>query len=66
MKWVTKVQDVFSLGKVLALGVIVVCGFWALFSGQRENLRAPFDGSYFKPGDIALSFYSGIFSFAGW
>lgn len=66
VKWVAKVQDAFSFGKVLALGVIVVCGVIAFFDPKYDNLSDPFYGSYTEPGRIALSFYSGIFSFAGW
>ncbi|XKL68350.1 hypothetical protein PGB90_003841 [Kerria lacca] len=66
VKWVTKVTDVFSLGKVLALVVIIIFGMVSLIQGNFSNLEKPLEGTNYNPGYIALSFYSGIFSFAGW
>ncbi|KAK7580606.1 hypothetical protein V9T40_001235 [Parthenolecanium corni] len=66
VKWVTKITDLFSLGKVLALFVIVLFGFIAFFRGDTTNLHQPMAGSNFHASAISLSFYSGLFSFAGW
>lgn len=66
VKWVTKVQDVFSLGKVLALVCIVVVGFWSLIKGEYLNLENAMEDTKYEPGMVALAFYSGMFSFAGW
>lgn len=66
VKWVTRLQDVFSTAKVLALVCIVVVGFWALIQGQSLDSESIMEGTKYSPGEIALAFYSGMFSFAGW
>ncbi|XP_054282679.1 Y+L amino acid transporter 2 [Macrosteles quadrilineatus] len=66
VKWATRVQDVFTATKILALVVIVLAGLWFLLSGETGNVSKPFEGTNFEPGYIALSFYSGLFSYAGW
>lgn len=66
VKWATRVQDLFTGTKLLALVVIVVAGLWALGAGKTENLQHPFQDTTTSPGYLALSFYSGLFSYAGW
>ncbi|RWS22264.1 large neutral amino acids transporter small subunit 2-like protein [Leptotrombidium deliense] len=66
VKWVTSVQNTFTLAKVFALFVIIVVGVIALFSDGNQNFEDPFKGTTSSPGYIALSFYSGLFSYAGW
>lgn len=67
VKWVTKVTDTFSICKVLALVVIIVFGVVTLIRGNySESIRNPFYGSETSASNLALSFYSGLFSFAGW
>ncbi|XP_067006782.2 Y+L amino acid transporter 2 [Anabrus simplex] len=66
VKWATRVQDIFTGTKMLALVIIVIAGAWCLGSGQTENLQSPFVGSTTSPGHIALAFYSGLFSYSGW
>eukprot|EP00088_Acartia_fossae_P009801 TRINITY_DN14808_c0_g1_i11.p1 TRINITY_DN14808_c0_g1~~TRINITY_DN14808_c0_g1_i11.p1 ORF type:complete len:504 (-),score=55.78 TRINITY_DN14808_c0_g1_i11:477-1988(-) len=66
VKWTTRIQDAFSIMKVLALVVIILAGFIYLGSGHFHNLEAPFQDSKTNPGQIVLAFYSGLFSFAGW
>lgn len=66
VKLVTRVQDIFTATKVLALVVIVLAGLWHLVYGHTSNFSKPFEGTNYEPGLIALSFYSGIFSYAGW
>lgn len=66
VKWVTRLQDVFSMTKVLALVCIVFVGFWALIEGQSLDSGNIMEGTNYNPGEVALAFYSGMFSFAGW
>ncbi|XP_059469406.1 large neutral amino acids transporter small subunit 1 [Neocloeon triangulifer] len=66
VKLVTKVQDVFVGAKILALGIIIVAGLVFLCQGNLQNLSQPMEGSSLEPASIALSFYSGLFSYAGW
>ncbi len=68
VKWATRVQDIFTLAKIIALVVIIICGVVYLMQGNTQNLSYPesFEGTSTSPGHIALAFYSGLFSYAGW
>lgn len=66
VKWVTRVTDIFTGTKILALLLIVAAGVWYLCTGNTEYFEAPFEGSIQSPGYIALAFYSGLFSYSGW
>eukprot|EP00095_Tigriopus_kingsejongensis_P001112 maker-scaffold743_size103610-snap-gene-0.15 protein:Tk01112 transcript:maker-scaffold743_size103610-snap-gene-0.15-mRNA-1 annotation:"large neutral amino acids transporter small subunit 2-like" len=66
VKSVTKIQDLFSATKILALVTIIAAGFVWIGFGHVENLADPMKDTTLSPGHLALSFYSGIFCFAGW
>lgn len=66
VKWATRVQDIFTTTKIIALVVIILTGLWALIGGETSNIQNPMEGTNTSPGYIALSFYSGLFSYAGW
>lgn len=66
VKWTTRIQDVFSVTKILALVVIILAGFIFLGAGNISNLQQPFQDTKTDVGQIVLAFYSGLFSFAGW
>ncbi len=69
VKWSTRIQDWFTMAKIVALLLIVGCGALQLYRGQGyEHLSYPksFEGTTNSPGHIALAFYSGLFSYAGW
>jgi L-type amino acid transporter 5 len=68
VKWGTNLQTIFTATKILALFVIIIAGLivMCLGMGKSENLEDPFEGTKSDPGSIALAFYSGLFSFAGW
>ncbi|XP_058792788.1 Y+L amino acid transporter 2 isoform X2 [Phymastichus coffea] len=70
VKWATRVQDVFTYAKLLALFIIIGTGIYQLAMGQMQFFT--FD-HYEAPAktapevtDIALSFYSGLFAYNGW
>ncbi|XP_071816078.1 Y+L amino acid transporter 2-like [Apostichopus japonicus] len=63
--WATKVQDIFTIAKLLALVAIIITGFIYLIRGETTNFQNSFEGS--ESGEkIALAFYGGLFSYAGW
>lgn len=66
VKWVTRVTDIFTGMKIMALLLIVAMGCWWLFEGNTEYFQDPFNGSKRSAGYIALAFYSGLFSYSGW
>lgn len=66
VKWATRVQDVFTGTKLLALIVIIIAGLYSLSAFGSPNFEKPMSGSTTDPGYIALAFYSGLFSYSGW
>ena len=80
VKWATRVQDVFTAAKLLALFTIIGTGiiqlgrgedlsafyFWKslLFAGNVSNFN--WDETETDLTKIALSFYSGLFAYNGW
>ncbi|XP_077296852.1 L-type amino acid transporter minidiscs [Arctopsyche grandis] len=66
VKWVTRVQDIFTATKIFALLIIVFAGVYYLCSGHLDGLRSPMEDTQTSPGYIALAFYSGLFSYSGW
>ncbi|OWF35083.1 Y+L amino acid transporter 2-like isoform X2 [Mizuhopecten yessoensis] len=66
VKWAARVQDVFTVTKIIALVIIIITGMVYLVIGDRESYEEPFKDSTTDPGKFALAFYSGLFSYAGW
>ncbi|XP_022258779.1 large neutral amino acids transporter small subunit 2-like, partial [Limulus polyphemus] len=66
VKWAARVQDVFTFAKIFALIVIIIAGLVHIGMGNIQNFQNAFEGTTTEPGYIALAFYSGIFSYAGW
>ncbi|XP_073527150.1 large neutral amino acids transporter small subunit 2 [Phyllobates terribilis] len=69
VRWATRVQDMFTAGKLLALGLIIIMGivqickgeyFWLEPKNAFENFQEP------DIGLIALAFLQGSFAYGGW
>lgn len=66
VRWATKVQDVFTAAKIIALFIIIIAGMVQLCMGKTQNFENSFKGSTTNPGDIALALYAGLFAYGGW
>ncbi|XP_026811401.1 Y+L amino acid transporter 2 [Rhopalosiphum maidis] len=64
VKWATRVQDIFTYAKLLALMVIITTGIYQLYAGHTEHFT--FVNTKTEVTSIALSFYSGLFAYNGW
>ncbi|GFS80994.1 large neutral amino acids transporter small subunit 2 [Nephila pilipes] len=66
MKWVTRIQDSFAFAKIVALLIIICAGIYHLIFVSTENLSNVTEDTSWNFSNIALAFYSGMFSFSGW
>ncbi|KAE9553177.1 hypothetical protein FO519_003616 [Halicephalobus sp. NKZ332] len=63
------VNNICTIAKVLALGVVIGIGAYALIvgtPGAYDNFTDPFANSDYSPGSIAIAFYSALFAYQGW
>ncbi|XP_033507302.1 large neutral amino acids transporter small subunit 2 isoform X1 [Epinephelus lanceolatus] len=69
VRWATCVQDVFTAGKLLALGLIIIMGVVQICKGHYYWLEPTHAFETFRNynvGLIALSFLQGSFAYGGW
>ncbi|XP_071065306.1 asc-type amino acid transporter 1 isoform X1 [Dasypus novemcinctus] len=69
VRWATRIQDVFTGGKLLALSLIIGVGFIQIFQGRFEELRPSNAFAFWMTpsvGHLALAFLQGSFAFSGW
>ncbi|XP_017328048.1 solute carrier family 7 member 8a [Ictalurus punctatus] len=69
VRWATRVQDVFTAGKLLALILIIIMGIVQICKGdyywlEPVNAFEPFQD--YDVGLIALAFLQGSFAYGGW
>lgn len=62
----TKMQNVIMFTKIAALVIIIIVGLVYMMLGNTQNFDDAFKDSETDPGKLAVAFYSGIFSYAGW
>ncbi|XP_069112799.1 large neutral amino acids transporter small subunit 1-like [Argopecten irradians] len=65
----TRIQDIFTVAKILSLIIIIITGFVLIAQGETEYFENPFQPSAGKGGDvsgISLALYNGLFAYAGW
>ncbi|XP_034301774.1 large neutral amino acids transporter small subunit 1-like isoform X2 [Crassostrea angulata] len=67
VKWAAKVQVVITASKLIALAIIIIIGmYYIIGKGETENFQNAFEGSDYRAGAIAISFYSGFWAYSGW
>nr|XP_003229061.1 PREDICTED: large neutral amino acids transporter small subunit 2 isoform X1 [Anolis carolinensis] len=69
VRWATRVQDVFTAGKLLALGLIIVMGVVQICKGEYFWLEPKHAFEFFQTPDVglvALAFLQGSFAYGGW
>uniref|UniRef100_A0A1A8EM34 Large neutral amino acids transporter small subunit 2 n=1 Tax=Nothobranchius korthausae TaxID=1143690 RepID=A0A1A8EM34_9TELE len=69
VRWATRVQDIFTAGKLLALALIIIMGIVQICKGnyywlEPSNAFEPFQD--YDVGLIALAFLQGSFAYGGW
>uniref|UniRef100_A0A915L5E6 Uncharacterized protein n=1 Tax=Romanomermis culicivorax TaxID=13658 RepID=A0A915L5E6_ROMCU len=65
----TMIQNVFTIGKLAALALIILTGFYLLATKESSELEAfsnIFDGPPVTFGKLSIAFYAGLWSFNGW
>ncbi|CAK9303809.1 unnamed protein product [Gordionus sp. m RMFG-2023] len=65
VKLAMKVQDIFTVAKVIALLIIIISGIVVIFQGKVQNFENSFAGTK-SIGDLSIALYSGLFAFGGW
>ncbi|GAA6227722.1 asc-type amino acid transporter 1-like [Lates japonicus] len=69
VRMATRIQDIFTVGKLMALGLIIVVGLVQIFNGNYEALTPQVAFSLDRTpsvGQIALAFLQASFAFSGW
>uniref|UniRef100_A0ABD2XIL5 Uncharacterized protein n=1 Tax=Trichogramma kaykai TaxID=54128 RepID=A0ABD2XIL5_9HYME len=64
VQWATRVQDIFTYAKLLALFIIIGAGVYQLCNHQTQHFT--WENTTTDVTQIALSFYSGLFAYNGW
>ncbi|KAM7366362.1 hypothetical protein PAMP_015809 [Pampus punctatissimus] len=69
VRWATRVQDIFTAGKLLALALIIIMGIVQICKGEYywlepANAFEPF--KEYEVGLIAISLLQGSFAYGGW
>ncbi|CAG03076.1 unnamed protein product, partial [Tetraodon nigroviridis] len=69
VRWATRIQDVFTVGKLLALVLIIVVGLVQICKGHYEALKPSVAFEFLQEpsvGQVALAFLQASFAYSGW
>ncbi|PIK61826.1 putative large neutral amino acids transporter small subunit 1-like isoform X1 [Apostichopus japonicus] len=67
VKWAARVQDIFTVAKVLALIIIIVVGLYnMMFNGRVSSFENMFANTSTDVGSYAVAIYGGLFAYGGW
>ncbi|XP_074642972.1 Y+L amino acid transporter 2-like [Tubulanus polymorphus] len=70
IQWATRLLDSLSFTKMIALAAIIIAGIIKLGidyqAGRSSKFSEPFKRTNTNPGEWALGFYAGMFSYSGW
>ncbi|KAM9817087.1 asc-type amino acid transporter 1 [Neosynchiropus ocellatus] len=69
VRWATRIQDVFTVGKLLALTLIIIVGLVQICRGYYDALRPSVAFEFSEDpsvGQIALAFLQASFAYSGW
>nr|AKN21451.1 slc7a-7 [Schmidtea mediterranea] len=62
----TRVQDIFTFAKLLALVIVILTGVVKLCMGFTSNWESPFSDTNTDIGQLTMGFYNGLFAYCGW
>lgn len=66
VRWATRIQDIFTIAKLLALSIIIITGLALIGMGNVEYFDNVFENTTTDVGKLSLAVYSGLFAYAGW
>lgn len=66
VKLATSLQNVTTVTKLVALGIITVGGLYKICTGETEYIAAGFEDTRKDPSLIAIAFYNGLWAYDGW
>ncbi|XP_050422948.1 b(0,+)-type amino acid transporter 1-like [Adelges cooleyi] len=67
VKCFIKIQNVFTICKVMACMCVIVGGLYQLlYLGNTQNLKTGFQGTKSSLSDLVMAFYSGLWAYDGW
>ncbi|XP_052815410.1 b(0,+)-type amino acid transporter 1-like isoform X2 [Mya arenaria] len=62
----TKVQNLFTIMKLVAVAIIIAGGVYMLSTGSTEHLNTGFEDTTDSFAMFALAFYDGLWAYDGW
>ncbi|EDO41148.1 predicted protein [Nematostella vectensis] len=66
VKWSSRIQIAFTVGKMIAILMLVLTGIVRIAQGHVSSLKDSFQGTATSLGMVGFAFYNGLFSYDGW